>query len=339
MSKVEILGLVISLLGFILFAIVFTIAYRSFTRSYIKDIKALKEDQNILEDLIKYNHPSYKKRRKIIKAIKNVIFYGLIIILVPFFMISLVSRIRGNVLMFGGKGYLVVASGSMSKRNNSYIEENNLNNQFDTGDIIQIKKLSSTDELKLYDVISFRNDKGINIIHRIIKINDDGTYITRGDSNLGSDTYHPTRNDVYGVYTSTKIPKLGYLIMFFKSNFGIMTMVAVVYCIFMIDYFNKKSGERYNKRYDEIEKLVNSKNLDYSELFLQLEDEELDYEGILGHKIEIENESPADIVDDNKDIESAKADETIDNKEEIIEENIDDEIKNPVTDDNEIGEE
>lgn len=285
MTNTEILGLVISVLGFILFSVVFTIVYRAFSKSYIKDIKAFKEDHNILEDLIKYNHPSSKKKNKIIKAIKNTLFYGLLLILIPFFVVSLVSRIKGNILMFGGNGYLVVGSGSMSIKNNSYLLENELNNQFNTGDIIEIRKLS-TDEPKLYDVISYKNDKGINIIHRIIKINEDGTYITRGDSNIASDTYHPKRSDIYGVYTNNRVPVLGYLILFFKSNFGIMTALAVLYCIFMIDFFNRRSAKVYEDRYNEIEKIVQEKNFDFQVLYTKLEEKNLDYESILGTNIQ-----------------------------------------------------
>ena len=89
MTTIEIFGLVISLLGFIVFAIVFTLVYRSYTKSYIKAIKNLDEDKNILDDLIKYNHPKQKKKRKIVKAIKNVIFYGLLVLLIPFFVYSI----------------------------------------------------------------------------------------------------------------------------------------------------------------------------------------------------------------------------------------------------------
>lgn len=285
MTKIEVIGLVVSLLGFILFAIVFTMLYRSFTKSYISDIKDLKEDKNILDDLIKYNHPSHKKRRKIIKVIKGVVFYGLIILLVPFFVLSLVSRAKGDILSFNGKGYLLVGSGSMSQRNNTYLDENDLYNQFNTGDIIEIKKVKSADDLKLYDVISFKNNKGMNIIHRIVKINEDGTFVTRGDSNLSSDEYNPKFSDVYGVYTNSRIQKVGYMIMFFKSNFGIMTVIALVYCIFMVDHFNKKSEERYEKRRNEINKLVLDKDLKYEDLYLKLEDKEIDYEFILGHPL------------------------------------------------------
>ena len=110
----------------------------------------------------------------------------------------------------------------------------------------------------------------------------------------------------------------------------------------------EKSIEEEIKFLTQLSLRVQEKNENYKKLIeekiktksgYQTIDEELDYEGILGHKIETENESPADIADGNKDIESAEADEIIDNKEEIIEENIDDEIKNPVTNDNEIGEE
>ena len=319
MSTIEILGLVFSLLGFTIFAIVFTIVYRLYTKSYIRAIKDQSEDKNILDDLIRYNHPKYKKRKKIVRAIKNIIFYGLIILLVPFFIISLFSRIRGNMMTFGDTGYLVVASGSMSQKNNTYLSENNLDNQFDTGDIIQIRKLSSSIELKLYDVVSFKNDKGINVIHRIIKINDDGTYVTRGDSNLGSDTYQPTRNDVYGVYTNTRIQKIGYVVMFFKSNFGIMTAIALIYCLFMVDFFNKKSDERYDKRKREIEEIVLNKNLNYEDLYFKLEDNELDYETILGHRIDVNSNKENNMSIDEKESKDKNLDlesETNNNSEE-----------------------
>lgn len=309
MSTIEILGLVLSLLGFIIFAIIFTLVYRSYTKSYIKAIEDKNEDKNILDDLIRYNHPKNKKKRKIVKAIKNIIFYGLIILLIPFFIISLFSRIRGNILTFGDTGYLVVASGSMSQRNNNYLEENNLNNQFDTGDIIQIKRLSSSDTLKLYDVISFKDDKGMNIIHRIIKIDENGTYTTRGDSNLGSDTYHPNKSDVYGVYTDYKIPKIGYLVMFFKSNFGIMTVIALIYCLLMVEFFNKKSEEKYEIRKKEIDDLISDKKLEYDILYDQLEKNRLDYEDVLSIKEEnnasnvIDAENKIESQDDNKESE------------------------------------
>ena len=310
MTKIEVIGLVVSLLGFILFAIVFTMLYRSFTKSYINDIKDLKEDKNILDDLIKYNHPSHKKRRKIIKVIKGVVFYGLIILLVPFFVLSLVSRARGDILSFNGKGYLLVGSGSMSQRNNTYLADNNLYNQFNTGDIIEIKRVKTADDLKLYDVISFKNNKGINIIHRIIKINEDGSYVTRGDSNLSSDEYNPKFSDIYGVYTNNRIQKVGYMLMFFKSNFGIMTVIALVYCIFMFDYFSKKSNERYDKRLNEINKMVTDKNLKFEDLYFQLENNEIDYELILGHHL-YSNDDLIEKSDEDKKIEP-EVDDSID---------------------------
>lgn len=49
----------------------------------------------------------------------------------------------------------------MSQQNeaNTYLKTNNLNNQFNTYDIIQIQKYKDVDQVKLYDVVAYRNDK------------------------------------------------------------------------------------------------------------------------------------------------------------------------------------
>ena len=76
--------------------------------------------------------------------------------------------------MIGNKTIMVVASGSMSKKNdaNAYLNSNNLNNQFQTYDIIVLEKVENASDLNKYDVIAYRNDQGINVIHRIIEIED-----------------------------------------------------------------------------------------------------------------------------------------------------------------------
>ena len=80
----------------------------------------------------------------------------------------------------------------MSQQNeaNTYLKTNNLNNQFNTYDIIQIQKYKDVDQVKLYDVVAYRNDENIVIVHRVIEIKEtDGakTFITQGDSNNASD--------------------------------------------------------------------------------------------------------------------------------------------------------
>ena len=56
--------------------------------------------------------------------------------------------------------------------------------------LVMIKQMSqeqASNDLKVGDVIAF-NVSGKIVTHRIIKINDNGTFVTKGDANIGSET-------------------------------------------------------------------------------------------------------------------------------------------------------
>jgi signal peptidase I len=164
--------------------------------------------------------------------------------------------------MIADRGLIVVATGSMSEKNpaNEYIITNDLDNQFDAYSIIVIEKVENESELRLYDVISFVNDKGINVIHRIIgfSINEEGklAYETRGDSNNASDAYHPTIDDVQGKYVGKKIPMIGVFVLFMQSSIGIITVVSLIYCLLMIDHFTNKILKAQNERLDHLSQAI-----------------------------------------------------------------------------------
>ena len=55
-----------------------------------------------------------------------------------------------------------------------------------------------TNNIQVGDIIIFENSKGIDVIHRVIKIRDD-RYITKGDSNQWYDwNENVTQNDIRG---------------------------------------------------------------------------------------------------------------------------------------------
>ena len=118
-------------------------------------------------------------------------------------MLSLLNKLNGEQTMLGGKGFMVVASGSMSERHedNTYLDAYSLDNQFNTYDIIILNQVTSASQLKKYDVIAFVNDKGINVIHRIIDLQYTATgvtYVTRGDSNNTKDPEPVTEDIIVG---------------------------------------------------------------------------------------------------------------------------------------------
>lgn len=265
MDSLEIISLVVTLIGVASFSAIFTILYGTYSKSTIHEMKLGVKDVEIIGEVIYERQDKIKKRKKRNKILRNVAFYLMLLVVIPIFIFSVINRITKNTTMIGDRGIIVVASGSMSERNkaNKYLDTYNLNNQFNTYDIIMIEKVSETNMPKVHDVIAFRNDEGINVIHRIreIKRGADGIhYITRGDSNDKDDTYQPVLEDIIGIYTSKRISGIGAFIMFFQSYAGIITVVSVLYCMIMIDRMSHRINKVQEARVKLLEELI-----DYSE--------------------------------------------------------------------------
>lgn len=262
MSSTDIIALIVTIIGVASFATVVTILFRNYIRSAIKEIQTGHRDIEIVDLMIYELDPAVIKRKKTTEVAKNVVYYAFLAIIIPIFGLSLYSRIKNNVTKFGDNFVMVVASGSMSMKNeaNDYLITYNLNNQFATYDMIVLAGVKSTSQLHQYDVIAYRNDKGINVIHRIINIDyteGEVRYTTRGDSNSATDSYRPKISDVIGKYTGKKIPGIGIFIMFFQSYAGIVTILSVVYCSFMISHFNKKLDTATDERKEFMMTLFN----------------------------------------------------------------------------------
>ncbi len=276
MTSVEIISLVVTAIGVTSFAAIFTILYRNYTLSNVVEINAGKRDIELIDDFIYSGKSTTLKRRRVFKIIKTVIFYLSLFILIPIFVLSILNKISGEQTMLGGKGFMVVASGSMSQRHedNDYLDTYSLNNQFNTYDIIILNQVSSASQLKKYDVIAFVNDKGINVIHRIIDVQYTATgvtYVTRGDSNNASDAYHPTFKDVIGVYSGEKIDAIGIFVMFFQSYGGIVTIAALVYCLFMLDRYNVQAEKVQQNRIKLLQEAIDFQSVQSAKDDLQTE--------------------------------------------------------------------
>lgn len=238
MSTTEIISLVITCVGVVCFATAFTILYRTYAHSSIVQIESGKRDIELIDKALNEKSENYKRKKKRNSVIKTVIFAVVLAILIPLFVFALYTRFGGGT--FFNKSVMVVASGSMSMKNeaNPYLEENGLDNQFKTYDIIVLEKVEAPSDLKLYDVIAYRNNEGINVIHRIISLNQsDGElrFTTRGDANNETDTYQPKFDDVIGRYTGARIAGVGIVIMFLQDYAGMITVASLLYCLFMID--------------------------------------------------------------------------------------------------------
>lgn len=261
MSSSEIISLTVTLIGVFSFAALFTILYRTYAISQINEIKQGKRDIEIIDEVIYEKQIAVRRRKKIFKVVKTILYYLCMLIVVPLFLLSVVSKFQNNTLMIGNKAMMVVGSDSMSYQNekNDYLKTNNLNDQFATYDILILEKVENYSDLKQYDVIAYKNNKGINIIHRIKEFKVENglkVMVTRGDANNGDDEYKPVFDDVIGRVTSTRIQGLGMFIMFLQSYAGIITIVSLIYCLLMIDFYSTKIEKTQDNRVKKLEEAI-----------------------------------------------------------------------------------
>jgi signal peptidase len=119
---------------------------------------------------------------------------------------------------------------------------------FDEGDLIicdQINGLGKS--FKVGDVVTFAQDisgEGIKslVTHRIYKVNEDGTFQTKGDNNETYDQdqhnsiVFPDLNDfdILAQYHGTRIPKVGYVINFLQTPVGFFWCILFPMILFFL---------------------------------------------------------------------------------------------------------
>ena len=89
------------------------------------------------------------------------------------------------------------------------IESPSMTPSINKGDAVIIDKTYNKDKLKVNDVIAYKDKDDKIIVHRIININRDGTFITKGDMNNTSDREYVKKDQIQGKVILT-IPYIAY---------------------------------------------------------------------------------------------------------------------------------
>lgn len=258
---------ILFLLLFLGFAIIiFVFFFMSIKSIYTLDITFIelgKKDSEILEF-------KKKKRCKLlgkIGFIATTIFTTLLVSSSLTFVILNNTTNPLNVLDFVP---ITITSGSMSAKDdkNTYLVENDLNNQFPTGSIIILHKLPEKNNLKKYDVVAYKTKEKILVIHRIIdfgyyekdekgnevwrltnNIEKANKFVFRGDNNTANDPYYIDYKDMYGIYNDEYCSALGYVVEYIQSYFGLISVVAIATIIEAYEYFDRKTKNKIDERY------------------------------------------------------------------------------------------
>lgn len=186
--------------------------------------------------------------KKILTVACNV-FLGICVIFTVYVMIS---SMNGKVVDIFGKSVLRVVSGSMEP---SLYE----------GDYILVEKIPCN-RLEKGDIITFYSEDksiyGMPNTHRIIAINDDGSFVTKGDANINADEEVVTPDKVIGKY-SGKLRFLRWLGSFTSLRklvlLGVIIIILImaVYELRTIVKVGKMSEDEKKKIYDKKkEKLI-----------------------------------------------------------------------------------
>ena len=241
----------------------FIISFLLFNRkSTIEKINKGNLDASIIFD--DHKHKIQAKKYKGLKIATNVFVDLVLVVLALFLLFGLSDRFL-NTSITGYKS-LVVPTDSMSYKNeaNPYLEENNLNNQIQPNDLVFIKTVDNFEDVQLYDVICYKNELDIQIIHRVVEIHED-YFKTRGDAETLTDTMNITFDRVVGRYTNVRIPVVGNIIFFISSYYGLIAMTTI-FVMLLAYWLIKDSTNKYetNRLKYLLEQIGNNFNFEIS---------------------------------------------------------------------------
>ncbi len=105
--------------------------------------------------------------------------------------------------------------------------------EFYPGDLVITQHKDNAD-IKVNDIVTYRDNEGIIITHRIIEETNEG-YITKGDNNNVKDADILKDQDIIGE-VKFSIPKVGY-VMNFLSNPKVVAIEMVLLAAFIFFYY------------------------------------------------------------------------------------------------------
>lgn len=259
MTKQELIALILVCVVMSGMLVGFALLFLRYLRTMRAEVSEGLHDADLLEEYRHDAEPKVKKRRKTLRIVKRVVSAVAAVVVAAVLVVALCDKM--GWLAEGSRSVVVVASGSMSTKHpdNGYLQTQGLDNQFPTYSMIVVEKVNP-ESLQKYDVIVYRNEQGVNIIHRIVRIERSSQgvrYVTKGDANNTEDTYHPTPEDVLGRYVDEYIPALGAPILFVQSPVGLVTVLALILGLVMSDYMRNKVVQcRLNRQNYLVERLA-----------------------------------------------------------------------------------
>lgn len=253
MSAYEIYILLLCTVVYLLLTSLSVIVTVTIVKMYLKLVRHGAEDDKII-----------KEKQKTLKmgkgsCLDKILSTVACLIFVVFFAFSTYVNCQQNSTFENIPTLRVVNSASMAEKHaeNKYLFENNLNDQFQTFDLILTYKLPDEEDLKLYDIVVYEVDE-ILVVHRIVGIeepNDNHSeryFLLQGDAIERPDRFPVYYSQMRAIYRGERVPFVGSFISFMQSPAGWMCLILIVFTIVVLPIVEKKIEGAINERYEII---------------------------------------------------------------------------------------
>ena len=201
------------------------------------------EDARIIEE---YRKEAKKKPAE--KVLCTVVVWLIVGILLVGFSLSLYIHIADERVEGAIAVHKVVMSDSMAyqRESNTYLQDNQLKDQFRMFDLIFLHELPDEFDLKLYDVVVYEYQDSL-IVHLIIGIEepDDGDpqhrrFLLRGDALKYSDEFPVMYDQMRAIYKGERIPFVGSFFAFMQSPAGYLCILLILFAVIATPIAEKK---------------------------------------------------------------------------------------------------
>ena len=252
MEAFKIYTFVLCLIVYVMLTGVFFLFLSRLSTQSIRLVKSGLEDKQIYAEYLR----EVKRRKRSSGNGSNVLSVLFCCLMVLCFTFAAIIGITENKQNLDVPIFRVVQSGSMSQKyeKNSYLFENNLNDQIQTFDLIITEKLPDEFELQLYDIVVYEVEDTL-VIHRIIEIEepnekhpDQRYFRLQGDSVHIADKFPVKYEQMRGIYRGVRVPFVGSFILFMQSPAGSLCLLLVVFGVIATPIVEKKIQTEKEKR-------------------------------------------------------------------------------------------
>lgn len=261
----------VCLVVFLILGGLFTYMIVSMVKNETAMIKHGILDTKIQEHMLK----KYSKSNKVFTIIEKTFLLLLSLFLTGLFGLSVYMNVNEDRPANGIPSIKVVKSNSMSYANekNKYLKENNLTNQFQTFDIVICEHLPKEEDLKLYDIVVYKQDD-IYVIHRIVGIEEPNEkhpnerhFLLQGDAVDRPDTFPVLYSQMKGIYRGERIRFAGSIVLFLQSPAGWLCILLVLFALIGTPIVEHHIDGAIYLRLNEIEKLNNEESEQEEEIY------------------------------------------------------------------------